>query len=575
LGSYGLLGVKSGDFMGSVAFSAADGTPREQSSATLELAAKSASAAVTPDQIVTPRDHAAPLLADPTTAGVVPPRGRGSRSFGSGSDADVTPETTENQSIKTRGWVERYQVSAVVSDLLAASIAGYVAYLVRFMALGSQVNDARVIYLSCCPLLPLLWLIVVTCNRAYESHFVGVGPAEFQRVFRAFLYLTVIVAFVAYATKAEIARGFVIVALPLTLMLTLLGRYALRKQLHRRRLQGWAMSKVIVVGGPKSIAGLVEMLRADVYAGMHVVGACLPVELCDDPEAIEILTAANVPLLGDLDSIRDLVAATGADTIAVTSSQEIGADRLRWISWQLEDTPTDLVVSPGLVEVAGSRLHIRPILGLPLLHVEQPRFTGLRQVIKASIDKTIAVLVLLMLSPLLLTLGVIIRLTSKGPALFKQTRVGRDGRQFTMVKFRSMGVGAEHKVTELVELDEGNGMLFKVRDDPRITPVGRFLRKYSLDELPQLFNVLAGTMSLVGPRPPLPVEVARYQDHVHRRLLVKPGLTGLWQVSGRSDLSWDESVRLDLRYVENWSPVLDLMILWKTLRAVTRGSGAY
>ncbi len=229
----------------------------------------------------------------------------------------------------------------------------------------------------------MLWLIVVTCNRAYESHFVGVGPAEFQRVFRAFLYLTVIVAFVAYATKAEIARGFVIVALPLTLLLTLLGRYALRKQLHRRRLQGWAMSKVIVVGGPTSIAGLVEMLRADVYAGMHVVGACLPVELCDDPEAIEILTAANVPLLGDLDSIRDLVAATGADTIAVTSSQEIGADRLRWISWQLEDTPTDLVVSPGLVEVAGSRLHIRPILGLPLLHVEQPRFTGLRQVIKA------------------------------------------------------------------------------------------------------------------------------------------------------------------------------------------------
>jgi exopolysaccharide biosynthesis polyprenyl glycosylphosphotransferase len=323
------------------------------------------------------------------------------------------------------------------------------------------------------------------------------------------------------------------------------------------------------------VAELVKMLRADVHAGMHVVGACLPVELCDDPEAIQILADNNVPLLGDLDSIRDAVAMASADTVAVTSSQEIGADRLRWISWQLEDTETDLVVSPGLVEVAGSRLHIRPILGLPLLHVEQPRFSGLRQVLKNAIDRTLAAMVLLILSPMLLTIGIVIRLTSSGPALFKQTRVGRDGHFFTMVKFRSMNVNAEHQLDNLEELNEGNGVLFKVRDDPRITPVGKFLRKYSLDELPQLINVLTGTMSLVGPRPPLPTEVEKYQDHVRRRLLVKPGLTGLWQVSGRSDLSWDESVRLDLRYVENWSPVLDLMILWKTVRAVTRGSGAY
>ena len=293
-----------------------------------------------------------------------------------------------------RGWLRRYQLVAVTNDLIAATVAGFVAYLVRFMALGTiDTSAAGSVYLLCCiPILPLLWIAVVACNRAYEGHFVGVGPAEFQRIFRAFLYLTVLVSFVSYATKTEIARGFVLVALPLTLAAHLVR--ALRGVARHCTASGHGATRChrsSSSAGPRSIADLVTKLRADVYAGMTVVGACLPIELCDDAEALRILAEVEVPLLGDIDSIREAVASARADTVAVTSSQEIGADRLRWISWQLEDTDTDLVVSPGLVEVAGSRLHIRPILGLPLLHVEQPRFTGLRRVFKDGLDRGAAV----------------------------------------------------------------------------------------------------------------------------------------------------------------------------------------
>jgi exopolysaccharide biosynthesis polyprenyl glycosylphosphotransferase len=246
------------------------------------------------------------------------------------------------------------------------------------------------------------------------------------------------------------------------------------------------------------------------------------------------------------------------------------------VSWQLEGSSTDLVVSPGLTEVAGPRLHILPVAGLPLLHVDEPKFTGFRRVLKGAFDRVSAALALVLLSPIFLVLVLAVRLTSSGPALFRQVRVGRAGSTFVMLKFRSMYADAEERLASLREQsDHGDGVLFKMKEDPRVTRVGKFLRKYSLDELPQLINVVLGTMSLVGPRPPLPLEVARYEDHVHRRLLVKPGLTGLWQISGRSDLSWDESVQLDLRYVENWSLGEDLFILWKTVRAVAHGSGAY
>ncbi|MDQ0743122.1 exopolysaccharide biosynthesis polyprenyl glycosylphosphotransferase [Clavibacter sp. B3I6] len=215
--------------------------------------------------------------------------------------------------------------------------------------------------------------------------------------------------------------------------------------------------------------------------------------------------------------------------------------------------------------------------GLPLIHVETPRYEGTKLFAKRAFDIVASSLLLLVASPVLLAISMTIRLSTPGPVLFRQERVGINGRPFQMLKFRTMVTDAEALLLALQDQnrDAGNSVLFKMKDDPRVTPVGRFLRRYSLDELMQLVNVLNGSMSLVGPRPPLAREVETYETKVHRRFLVKPGITGLWQVSGRSNLSWEDSVRLDLYYVENWSIVGDLVILWKTARAVVAREGAY
>ena len=226
-------------------------------------------------------------------------------------------------------------------------------------------------------------------------------------------------------------------------------------------------------------------------------------------------------------------------------------------------------------DVAAERVKVRPVAGLPLLHVDKPRSAAAVRSAKRAFDVIGSLAVLLALSPVFALAAIQIKRSDGGPVFFRQARVGRVGQPFGMVKFRSMVLDAEERLAELAALNESDGVLFKMKEDPRITRVGRFLRRYSIDELPQLVNVIRGEMSLVGPRPPLPAEVDKYAIDVHRRLLVRPGLTGLWQVSGRSGLSWDESVRLDLYYVENWSPSLDATILLRTLLAILRGSGAY
>ncbi|HEU5271818.1 MAG TPA: sugar transferase [Jatrophihabitans sp.] len=467
-------------------------------------------------------------------------------------------------------WLLRYRRGLVGLDFLIAAAATFGAYLLRFD--GSW--DRR-LNLFTVLLLPLCWITVIALNHGYDDRFVGVGATEFQRIFHAFLHVTALVAFASFISHADLSRGFVLVALPVTLLVNLLARYAARKWLHRQRAAGRALKSVLLVGDAEAIVSFTKVLRDDRYVGMRVVGACVPSEVVAETSTVETLVALNVPLLGDVDSVLSAVRQSGADTVAVVSSGRVGPEKLRSISWQLEGSETDLVVSPGLIEVAGPRLHILPVAGLPLLHVEEPTFSGFSRVVKGAFDRGAAALMLFCLSPVFLAIVLAVRISSRGPALFKQTRVGRSGTEFTMLKFRSMYVDAEDRLLELERLSDGNGMLFKMRSDPRVTRVGQFLRKYSLDELPQLMNVLRGHMSLVGPRPPLPREVARYETHVHRRLLVKPGLTGLWQISGRSDLSWEETVRLDLRYVENWSIATDLLILWKTARAVVAGSGAY
>jgi exopolysaccharide biosynthesis polyprenyl glycosylphosphotransferase len=299
---------------------------------------------------------------------------------------------------------------------------------------------------------------------------------------------------------------------------------------------------------------------------MKVVGACLPPRHDGD---------VGLPVYGTFDDVPTAVDAARADTVVVLSCPELDGSTLRRLAWRLERDEIDLILASALFDVAGPRTTIRPVDGLPMLHVEHPRLEGGARLVKEIVDRVGAAVLLVLLAPVLLAVAACIRIDSPGPVLFRQVRTGRDGREFLMYKFRSMYLDAEARLAEVRHLNEHDGVLFKIRNDPRITPVGRRLRRLSLDELPQLFNVLRGQMSLVGPRPPLPQEVAEYADDVRRRLAVKPGMTGLWQVSGRSDLPWEEAIRLDLRYVENWSLSLDLVILMRTVAAVLRPSGAY
>nr|WP_246268929.1 sugar transferase [Acrocarpospora macrocephala] len=446
-----------------------------------------------------------------------------------------------------------------MSDITCAFLAGAAAVVLRFGEVTPYVEP----YVLLSGTLPLLWVIVMALNRVYEPRLIGVGSEEFRRIAQSGIAIIAAVAIAAYVTKTDLARGYVVLALPLMTILTLLGRYGLRRGLHRRRSRGQCMRRVVAVGHPEAVADLVRLFRRERYHGMDIVAACLPEEGPD----------VGVPVLGDFSDVPLVVNRINADTVAVLACPEFDGIALRRLAWRLERSRTDLVVAPALMEVAGPRTTIRPVAGLPLLHVEHPELAGVRRLIKNGFDRLVAGVVLILLSPLLLALAIAVRVTSSGPALFRQTRVGRDGQEFTILKFRTMAQDAEHRKIQLVS--DADGVLFKIRRDPRITPLGARLRRHSLDELPQLINVVNGHMSLVGPRPPLPEEVARYGDDVRRRLLVRPGMTGLWQVNGRSDLSWEESVRLDLRYVENWSLMLDLQILWKTWSAVARGAGAY
>jgi exopolysaccharide biosynthesis polyprenyl glycosylphosphotransferase len=435
---------------------------------------------------------------------------------------------------------------------------------VRFVGQGYL----PVSYIAFTVALPALWAGSAALAGGYDARFIGVGPDEFRRVMNAAVTLTGCVAVASYALKADLARGYVLIAMPCLAVFDLATRYALRKRLHRRRSYGACMQRVVAIGHPQAVTDLVATLRRDKFNGLHVVAACLA-------GRVGLKEIAGVPVLGGLSSVSTAVNQFGADTVAVLACPEMNGVRLRELAWELEESGTDLCVAPALMDVAGPRTTIRPVAGLPLLHVDHPELAGGKQVIKALFDRTAAALVLILLAPLFAAIAVIIRLDDRGPVFFRQTRIGLDGQPFRLYKFRTMVVDAEQRKAELDALNEGSGVLFKMRRDPRVTKAGLCLRRWSLDELPQLLNVLLGDMSLVGPRPALPKEVARYGDHMRRRLVVKPGITGLWQVSGRSGLSWDEAFRLDLRYVDNWSLALDLQILWKTWSAVFGGSGAY
>lgn len=477
----------------------------------------------------------------------------------------VRPEdVVEAKRIRFSEWSRRYVLrlaatDAVIGGVLSAALAAYSNTLS-----GRGLGTVAVLALVGAT----LWTAAIGMARGYQRGRVGFGSDELRSVLQAGVGLVFVGAFPAGLLQQTALLKLVVVGTPAAVFLSLVARYVARKALHHRQATGQHMRHVIVVGNSAAARELKQRLDREPHGGMKVVGVCTP------HHEGRVATDLGMPVLGDLGDVADVVRRYGCDAVAVTSDDATRHTYLRELSWSLEGTGVEMLVDPGLIEVAGPRMHIRPLLGFPLLHVEEPHFTGWRRLLKRSADVALTGIGLLLALPLLVAIAAAIKLQDGGPIFFKQTRVGQSGKPFTMYKFRSMVIDAEARKSALMAMNEGKGGLFKVTRDPRITRLGHFLRDYSLDELPQLWNVLNGTMSLVGPRPHLESELAQMPSHAARRSLVTPGLTGLWQVSGRSDLEGDDAVRLDLRYVENWSLTMDLMILWKTGFAVLAKRGA-
>lgn len=463
-------------------------------------------------------------------------------------------------------WQRKYFAGIIGSDIAAGLIGAALAFFARF----GHVNDGTRVYALALIAMPAVWIAVLGLSRAFEKRYLFVGTEEYQRTVHAAVALTAAVAIVSYGLELPTSRVFVLIAIPTAAACSIIARFGWRKWLHHMRRDGRCMKRVVLVGHESSVAALIVQLRREHYHGLKVVAACLPTE---KPRGA--LLDFDTRVRGSFDRIAEAVAAERADTVIVLGCPEIDGQALRRLAWKLERSEVDLIVASALVDVAGDRTTVRPVDGLPMLHLDHARLTGVRRLAKDAVDRIGAAMLLLALSPLLLSAAFLIRCTSPGPALFKQERIGKDGQPFTIWKFRTMHLDAERRLAQIAHLNEGDGVLFKMKDDPRITAVGKYLRRFSIDEFPQLVNVLRGDMSLVGPRPPLAVEVAAYESDMRRRLAVKPGMTGLWQVSGRSDLPWEEAVRLDLRYVEHWNLSLDFVILLRTVTAILRPQGAY
>ena len=484
----------------------------------------------------------------------------------------LAPLRTSNAAM--RGWERRYGNRLVISDVCVVFLTVAMAQIFRFGAspadleiMSSGKHEFTLAYTAVSAIIAFVWLASLTIVDSRHPQVYGVGTSEYKRVVNATFFAFGSYAIVAYLLRAPIGRSYLLFALPVGLFLLLFTRWFWRKRLHRQRRRNHNQYRTLIVGEQNKCRHVAEELVRSTYAGFNLVGAI------SSSKYAELIP--GVPVLGGYDGILEVVDAERLDTVVVTSSDEIDTVQLKTLSWELERRQVDLIVAASLTDVAGPRIHMRPVANMPLIHIDFPKFVGRKQFVKRMFDIVVSGVLIVLLSPLLLALTLIVKMTSRGPVLFKQERIGLGAAPFKMFKFRSMVVDAEERLAELQDLSEGNGVLFKMKNDPRVTPVGRVLRKFSLDELPQLFNVFGGSMSLVGPRPQLPKEVATYERWVRRRLLVKPGITGLWQVSGRSDLSWEDSVRLDLYYVENWSLAGDALLILRTIKTVLQPEGAY
>jgi exopolysaccharide biosynthesis polyprenyl glycosylphosphotransferase len=480
--------------------------------------------------------------------------------------------------VKPRGlaWVHAYARRLLVTDLVIITVVVFGAQWIRFgFRADLQVKDATglfdfsLAYSALSVVIVIAWMLSLEFFATRDQKVVGSGSAEYKGVADATIRLFGIFAIIVYLAQAQVGRRYLLIALPIGLILLLLNRWSSRRWLIKKRANGEYMYRVLLLGHRTKVEHVAESIQRARSTGLQVVGAVTK------GGAVAGDLAEGVPVLGEFGDVLRVVDEAKIDTLILTSADDIGPRDMRRLGWSLESRKTNLIVVPALTDVAGPRIHTRPVAGLPLIYVDYPVFEGRKRATKRAFDLLGASALLVVLSPLFLWIAIAVRLDSVGPAFFRQERVGFNGRLFRIVKFRSMMTDAETLLPSLLDQSDGNGMIFKLKSDPRVTKLGGFLRKHSLDELPQLFNVIGGSMSLVGPRPHPTHEVTQYEADDRRRLLVRPGMTGLWQTGGRSGLSWEESVRLDLYYVENWSLMGDFVVLWRTFKAVTQPDAAY
>ncbi|MFF1252981.1 sugar transferase [Pseudarthrobacter sp. NPDC058329] len=471
-------------------------------------------------------------------------------------------------------WRSRYssRLRLIDAGVVIWAVAGAFGIRFGFPDIdSSSVRDADYVLLSV--LLVLSWWCMLEFWGSREARVLGSGTEEYKRVIASSAWLFGFVAVVSYALKIDTARGYVGLAFPAGAFGLLAARWFLRQHIILERKHGKSDSRVLIIGGPFSAAHLVRSLASAPAAGYRPVAVHLPgAGQGFDPSDLEVPVTGTTT---EFDSILRVILDTDVDAVAISAGVNMHPQDLRRLGWELAARDIGMIMAPALTDIAGPRIHTQPVAGLPLIHVSTPKLTGGKKVAKRAFDLAISGVLLAVLAPVFLTIAILVRVTDSGPVFYRQERVGIRGTTFHMLKFRSMKVNADAELAALLKAQgAGDTPLFKVDRDPRITPLGRILRKYSLDELPQLFNVLNGSMSLVGPRPQREGEVALYDDAAHRRLYVSPGMSGLWQVSGRSNLTWEESIRLDLYYVENWSLMGDVVILFKTFKAVFASTGA-
>lgn len=472
----------------------------------------------------------------------------------------------------------RFARKLIFTDALVISCSVLIGQAIRFNGSDTHpivgwVGENHFGYTTLSAVLVALWMGFLALGSR-SPKVTGRGLEEYVVLTAATLQLFGLVAIGSMLLHVDISRGYLAIALPLGLTGLFLTRWMWRKIIARRRMQGEDQSKLLVVGSTRAAHDIAAEFAKDPWAGYDVVGFCTPMGPSQGKEVIHV-AGRNIPIVGSDEAILDAVQHTGVDTVALAATHHLSPVEIRRLMWELEAVGVDLMVAPGLIDIADQRMTSRPVAGMAVFEIAKPQYSRANSLMKRGFDVLFAAAALIGVSPILIFTALAVKLTSPGPIFYRSERIGIDGEPFRMTKFRSMFVDADSRQAELIAANGGNAMYFKMKDDPRVTTVGKVIRKFSIDELPQFFDVLTGAMSVVGPRPQVRREVDTYDDLVSRRLLVKPGLTGLWQISGRNDLEVEDAVRLDLSYVENWSLLQDVMIIAKTVRTVAAGSGAY